>query len=288
MSNRAVEKLDAFLTIMGCAERPMHEYNGIFLYDEDVCGKALMSSDAEPEDVSNAWRATINYQAGEYSQDGIFLMDFQSVHWSKLSNLVGVGKEFTTSDFDCFSRGKMAWVDAQGKVVFSQKLTFGHNGTAVRMVEGNLAMDGYPMVKEGRKFYQNSAKLAIAHYLFEPTWWVVNVGIDPNSPTVSVATDATGVKDAWKLRDVPEGRRRRDALLHWVERHWRKDRHDPEMEVMVRKHLRGSREFNCSGMKMTIKEAETDSIAVWNEKQARKEAKTKEMDRRRRQLIRKR
>ena len=53
------------------------------------------------------------------------------------------------------------------------------------------------------------------------TYWLVRTRFDEVCPSLTLLTDATGVKEFWKLRDVPVGRRRRAALLHWVEKHWR-------------------------------------------------------------------
>ena len=39
------------------------------------------------------------------------------------------------------------------------------------------------------------------------------------------------------MRDLPEGKDRREALLTWVGDHWRQNRHDPDIEIYVRKHL---------------------------------------------------
>lgn len=70
-----------------------------------------------------------------------------------------------------------------------------------------------------------------------------------NSASVLLATDPTGVKGFFKLRDKPEGRDRRTALLHWVREHWRKSRKIKDDEIAVRAHLRGDDEFNWFGMK---------------------------------------
>jgi len=283
MSKEICDKIDAFLTLMACAEKPLVDYDGIYLYDMGV--NANMQLGVSPLDVGKAWRATFNNQHGEY-KDGIQLFDFQSVHWSKLSNLVGVGKEFTTSDFDCFSRMRLTVVDRKGTIAGQHNMVFGHNDHSIRIVDGFMAQDGNPMLKEGTKWFSKLAKLAICHALFEPSWWTVKVAIDPKCPMVSIPTDPTGIKEVWKLRDVAPGKKRRDALLHWVESHWRQNRVDPEMETMVRKHLRGSREFSCGDLRMQVRESEVDALKEWNAKQDRAIAKKKELDRRKRLMRR--
>lgn len=283
MSKEICDKLDAFLTLMACADKSLTDYDGIYLYD--LGGGALMQLGATPEDVGKAWRATFNCQANEY-EEGIQLFDFQSVHWSKLQYLCGAGKQFSTADFDCFSRLKMAVVSRHGKILGEHRMVFGHNGQSIRVVDGQFVEDGHKMLKEGVKFFSKMAGLAIAHALFEPSWWTVKVAIDAQSPMVSIPTDPTGIKEAWKMRDIPPGNKRRDALLHWVEGHWRKNRVDPEMETMVRKHLRGSREFSCGDLRMRIKESEVDALKEWNAKRERERAKQQKLDKRKRSILR--
>jgi hypothetical protein len=76
--------------------------------------------------------------------------------------------------------------------------------------------------------------------------WGVSLGLD-NSPSVRFVTDPTGVKDVFRIRDLPEGKDRREALMTWISDHWRQDRTDPDMERYVRKHLRGSTKFSWRG-----------------------------------------
>lgn len=77
--------------------------------------------------------------------------------------------------------------------------------------------------------------------------WAVALGLE-NSPTIRFSTDATGIKEVFRVRDLPIGRDRREALMTWVTDHWRQDRKDPEVELYVRKHLRGSIQFNWRGL----------------------------------------
>lgn len=71
--------------------------------------------------------------------------------------------------------------------------------------------------------------------------WAVAIGF--GGPSIRFATDPTGIKELWKVRDVPEGRDRRPMLNAWISDHWRQDRYDPELEIYVRKHLRGATTF---------------------------------------------
>ena len=64
-----------------------------------------------------------------------------------------------------------------------------------------------------------------------------------------------------KFREIPSGRARRAALLHWVHDHWRKTRNDPDVEAYVRQHLRGSKEASYGGMRFEIQASKEDAIA---------------------------
>lgn len=70
----------------------------------------------------------------------------------------------------------------------------------------------------------------------------------PGHVGLRLPADPTAVRHMFAHRDVPAGRTRRQALLHWVATHWRADRHNPEDEVYVRRHLRGGRGFDWFGM----------------------------------------
>ncbi len=82
--------------------------------------------------------------------------------------------------------------------------------------------------------------------------WTVTLSIPGVPPALILLTDAIGIKELFRLRDCPEGRDRRAALLHWVREHWRANRHDPETEAMVRQHLRGGREFDWFKLRAVV------------------------------------
>jgi hypothetical protein len=111
-------------------------------------------------------------------------------------------------------------------------------------------------------------------------WWKVLVRFGGQKPGVQLYTDATGVKDFFRFREIPDGRKRRDALVHWVSDHWRQNRFDPDIENYVREHLRGSRGFDWHNLSGTIELPETE---IKREKQAidrRHRLRQDELDRR--------
>jgi len=78
------------------------------------------------------------------------------------------------------------------------------------------------------------------------------------SPSIRFATDPTGIKDMFRLRDLPEGKDRRESLITWINDHWRQRRHDPDMEIYVRKHLRGATQFNWKDMNIELNPSQFD------------------------------
>ncbi len=69
---------------------------------------------------------------------------------------------------------------------------------------------------------------------------------------VTFPTDAVGAAAAFRLRDIPEGKKRRDALKHWVREHFRRKRTDHNELVKVCEHLRGADRFTWNGLRCRI------------------------------------
>jgi hypothetical protein len=82
-------------------------------------------------------------------------------------------------------------------------------------------------------------------------YWHVYLGIGLN-PRLKFMTDAAGAMEAFKLRDVPPGKKRRASLRNWISAHWRKKHDDPDIMVAVRKHLRGTLKFDWNGLRCQI------------------------------------
>ena len=91
--------------------------------------------------------------------------------------------------------------------------------------------------------------------------WSVRFGF-PSTPSINLMTDAVGVLELLKLRDVKQSRRR-DAIVHWVAEHWRRKRRDPEARIRVRPHLRGKTHFTWDGLicEVTPSAADVESNA---------------------------
>lgn len=91
--------------------------------------------------------------------------------------------------------------------------------------------------------------------------WSVLLG-EEGIPRARFVTDPLGVREAFRLRDIPPGRARRDALRHWVREHWRKrGREGAGDRAWVRAHLRGATEFGWSGLCCRIEPSREDARA---------------------------
>lgn len=74
----------------------------------------------------------------------------------------------------------------------------------------------------------------------------------PGSPALSVITDPIGVRELLRMRDVPDGKSRREALRNWTREHWRQNRQDHSVEHRVREHLRGAEKCVWLGLECAI------------------------------------
>jgi hypothetical protein len=81
---------------------------------------------------------------------------------------------------------------------------------------------------------------------FRLDWrWHVSLS---DSAEIVFPTDALGAQQAFAMRDVPEGKRRK-AILHWVKSHTRVK---SAREFDVKQHLRGVTEFSVDGIRCKI------------------------------------
>ena len=140
-----------------------------------------------------------------------------------------VGQLMTASSLWVWLGGQ--WTDASKRVMW----------------EGRSAESAIPTRSEVTARDRMVPSLATAIALKQRYQWAVSLGLE-NSPSIRFATDPTGIKDVFRIRDMPDGKDRREALLTWVTDHWRQDRYDPEMETYVRRHLRGATQFSWRGM----------------------------------------
>lgn len=100
-------------------------------------------------------------------------------------------------------------------------------------------------------------KLSLGVHFVRDWDWRVTLGY-VGHPTLSFITDPVGAAEVFRLRDVPNGKTRRSALLHWVREHWRQQRKDPDALTHVREHLRGAQRFTWNDLTCQIVPAPLD------------------------------
>jgi hypothetical protein len=89
--------------------------------------------------------------------------------------------------------------------------------------------------------------------------WSIHMGFNVKAiPTVSIPSDPVGAREVFRLRDLPAGRSRREALRHWVTGHVRR-RIEPEyVETYIWPYLRGAEEFTWNGLYCKIQPSAYD------------------------------
>lgn len=71
---------------------------------------------------------------------------------------------------------------------------------------------------------------------------------EDNNIGITLPTTPEGSKEIFKLRDVPEGKKRRESLRNWISEHCRSNPSSEYDKVFVRKHMRGAMEFKWNGL----------------------------------------
>jgi hypothetical protein len=97
--------------------------------------------------------------------------------------------------------------------------------------------------------------------------WSVLLG-EGTGPRARFSTEATGIREAFRLRDIPPGKRRRAALLHWVKAHWRKSRASASDKAWVDAYLRGAWSYAWNGLRCQI-EPSIEDLDLLTERQRR-------------------
>lgn len=104
----------------------------------------------------------------------------------------------------------------------------------------------------------NDIRAAHGFMLRREYLWSVLLG-EIGVPRARFVTDAIGVREAFRLRDIPPGRSRRAALRHWVSEHWRRTNRSSDADrSWVRAHLRGHQRFVWNGFDCAIEPSRED------------------------------
>lgn len=236
--------------------------------------------------------------------DRLVLSTIQNVHWSAISHqlcsmrsqikrVTPCSSSSFTDRSDAFVNLFYSEIDQYGRFVkFPIKKTYKSGLVVSRiynphwMIEFQrgcmrvVSSDSDSVYREAGIGFLAPFMCGLAQSL--PSYWRVATRFDSVCPSLTLLTDPTGVKEFWKLRDIPEGKRRRAALLHWVESHWRQNRKDPDVEGYVRSHLRGQADLTHGQFSAKITPSEADSIEEESLRRMRVELREKKLDRRRR------
>jgi hypothetical protein len=114
--------------------------------------------------------------------------------------------------------------------------------------------------KEDREEWTTKIQLSLGAVEVRRLNWRVLLGFDGH-PRIGFRTDPVGVREVFRLRDIPEGKKRRAALRHWVRDHWRTPVSAEENRaamIHVREHLRGETQFHWNGLSCSIIPSEID------------------------------
>jgi hypothetical protein len=264
--DRIISKLDETFLYLGASD---FDFADKFSYPLDAVSKgradwvSAFNHSPKQSGLKDMWGA----QAAWVSEDGFRSMRAEDVHWSAVSRLFqsvskmgrSIGYDYAeTVEYSEFTKFEFLRIDPYGKKKYYKRLVFAWKGNRYFCLNGD---DGIKDCSEySGKWLLEANEILIGMAAVEPTYWLANVKVQPNVPGLSLITDPTGIKELWKFRDAPAGKRR-GGLLNWVSDHWRRDRHDPDVEVYVRKHLRGNRHLTFKDFSVTLKESAVDTVA---------------------------
>lgn len=123
--------------------------------------------------------------------------------------------------------------------VFSQR-TSGIHGENKRMYRG------YDDKFLGE--VQDTMMVSFAAMLNARYCWHAAFGFSDNGPRLVLPTNPRGALELFKSRLLAPGEKRRGALRHWVNSHYRDRSDDPGVIDYVREHLRGATRFIWNGL----------------------------------------
>jgi hypothetical protein len=302
-----IETLENMFVYLGCANIPTQDAMDGAIPIESLLGSRGETVSCltlnELESMPPAWAAKAVWFSGEH----LGLSTVENVHWSAMSlrltelmpylKMQGLGakKSFTDKSHG-FVRCYYSEIDRFGSFVKFpiQKKHLGklvvkrlfNPAFLLEFIHGEMRC----ITSESDSVFREKGLSFLAPFMCGlaqslRSYWLVRTRFDQICPSLTLLTDATGVKEFWKLRDVPPGRSRRAALLHWVDQHWRQMRNDPDVESFVRKHMRGSQALTHGSFTAEITPSELDTIDAERAKADRKLMKDLGADRRRRRKL---
>ena len=286
-----IERLDELFLYLGASDFPfknIHYYPAqlVSLGREEAIGDFRYSP--KLSGLKDQWSIQIAW----CERNGFVGMRASSVHWSHLArllahyrgNIVRMGERAIghSGNFESYSLLEFLDVDPFGKTRKYYKCTFAYKGAKWYPLS-DIPEDSPLFTKQ---WLLDANAMMVGMAAVEPTYWVAKVSVQPNVPSLALITDPTGIKELWKLRNTAPGKSRRSPLLNWVSDHWRKDRHDPDVELYVRRHLRGQRHLTFKHFTVSLQESQVDTLAALEAKREREAMRSLQPRPDRRQALR--
>lgn len=131
-----------------------------------------------------------------------------------------------------------AWIKQRGKCFVQQAFMGLQNGYWVSIGHNDRVV----MEEQEDNFIQ----VSIGCQFNRQFYWEVALGWE-GTPTLAFQTDPVGVKEVFRLRDIPTGKQRRTALMHWVKEHWRGNKEEDD-GIKIESYLRGESRFAWNGL----------------------------------------
>lgn len=90
--------------------------------------------------------------------------------------------------------------------------------------------------------------------------WSCYIKEKPTSLGVRIPIHPSSSKEIFLMRNIPEGAKRRKAIVNYVKDHYRtiKGHNDNERKVLIKKHFRGELKFNWRGLEVHVTPSQYD------------------------------
>jgi hypothetical protein len=150
-----------------------------------------------------------------------------------------------------------------GRYVSGQTIMGYVGGSWRRVSTGAWDWEDAEYAPDGQKLVMSRVSAAHQHAVYRTLLWHVEIAYGGQGASLLLPCTAGAILDLFRYRDLPPGKSRRDALLHWVSDHWRRKVSDPAEVTQVTEHLRGQTRFVWrEGLVVQIMPSEEDRKRV--------------------------
>lgn len=279
MSNpteRAAASLDQYLTYIGLAPSSMQELaeEAILVDPHDVGPTANLGISypgAVPQDVPGFNIKIFRAGAGLTSaidKDKLVgqIYHMRELHWSTVSKRAQADRRLSqlkkSIDPNIVAEMRVGEIATDGRYAFDDFwLHWREQWRHFYDPHEQITDKGVYRRPRHDPLTQRCAQCLVGQDFVMPSLWFCRVKME-STPTLRIPTTAIGAREIWRLRDIPQGKKKRDALLHWVAEHWRTTPSNCDDEAKVRAHLRGQRQFQHGGLSVEVIESREDYAAV--------------------------